>query len=93
MSTLLIKDGRRNKILSKKIKSQIYVTMIHGKKDELVPVSFSRKILSMFKNGIKKAQTKTFLKKLVKGAPLFKKLLLPLYEFSCNCPPVILITI
>jgi len=50
----LIKDGRRNKILSKKIKSQIYVTMIHGKKDELVPVSFSRKILSMFKNGIKK---------------------------------------
>jgi fermentation-respiration switch protein FrsA (DUF1100 family) len=28
--------------------------MVHGKKDELVPVSFSRKVLLMFKNARKK---------------------------------------
>ena len=28
--------------------------MIHGKKDEVVPVSFSRSILSLFKNSKKK---------------------------------------
>ena len=50
----LIKDGRKNKVLSKKIKLPIYVTMIHGKNDELVPVSFSRKILATFVKGIKK---------------------------------------
>ena len=44
----LIKDGRKNKILSKKIRSTITVTMIHGSKDEVVPVSFSRKVLSVF---------------------------------------------
>ena len=37
----LIKDGRKNKVLSKKINSKICVTMIHGKNDELVPVFFS----------------------------------------------------
>ena len=31
----LIKDGRKNKILNKKIKNKIYVTMIHGKKMKL----------------------------------------------------------
>ena len=36
----LIKDGRRNKVLSEKIKSSICVTMIHGKKDSSVPTSF-----------------------------------------------------
>ena len=50
----LIKDGRRNKVLSKKIKSSIYVTMIHGKKDEVVPVSYSKKVLKIFKNKNKK---------------------------------------
>ena len=40
----LIKDGRKNKILNKKIKNKIYVTMIHGKKDEVVPVSYSKKV-------------------------------------------------
>ena len=50
----LIKDGRKNKIMSKKINSEIYVTMVHGKKDELVPVSFSRKVLSIFTNARKK---------------------------------------
>ena len=50
----LIKDGRKNKVLSKKINSKIYVTMVHGKKDELVPISFSRKILSTFTSAKKK---------------------------------------
>ena len=50
----LIKDGRRNKILNKKITSKIYVTMIHGKKDEVVPVNYSKKVLKVFKNANKK---------------------------------------
>ena len=50
----LIKDGRKNKVLSKKIDSKIRVTMIHGKKDKLVPVSFSRKVLSIFIGAKKK---------------------------------------
>ena len=44
----LIKDGRKNKVLSKKINLKINVTMFHGQKDEVVPVSFSRKVLSVF---------------------------------------------
>ena len=50
----LIKDGRKNKILNKKINSQITLTMVHGQKDEVVPVSYSRKVLKMFKNAKKK---------------------------------------
>ena len=50
----LIKDGRKNKILNKIITSKIYVTMIHGKKDEVVPVSYSKKVLKIFKNKNKK---------------------------------------
>ena len=50
----LIKDGRKNKILNRKIKNKIYVTMIHGKKDEVVPVSYSKKVLKVFKNANKK---------------------------------------
>ena len=50
----LIKDGRKNKILSKKIRSKIKVIMLHGSKDEVVPVSFSRKVLSVFSNAQKK---------------------------------------
>ena len=50
----LIKDGRKNKILNKKIKNKIYVTMIHGKKDEVVPISYSKKVLKVFKNANKK---------------------------------------
>ena len=50
----LIKDGRKNKVLNKKINSKIKVTMIHGKKDEVVPVNFSRLVLSVFKNAKKK---------------------------------------
>ena len=50
----LIKDGRKNKILTEKIRSKIKVIMIHGSKDEVVPVSFSRKVLSVFSNAQKK---------------------------------------
>ena len=50
----LIKDGKKNKILSKKIKSKIYVTLLHGRKDEVVPVLFSRKTLRLFINSDKK---------------------------------------
>ena len=50
----LIKDGRKNKILNKKIISKIYVTMIHGKKDQVVPVNYSKKVLKVFKNAFKK---------------------------------------
>ncbi len=54
ISFQLIKDGRRNKVLNKKFESKIKVTMIHGKKDEVVPVSYSRKVLKIFKNAKKK---------------------------------------
>ena len=50
----LIKDGRKNKVLNKKINSKIRVTMIHGQKDEVVPVSYSRKVLKIFKRAKKK---------------------------------------
>ena len=50
----LIKDGRKNKVLNKKINSKINVTMVHGQKDEVVPVSYSRKVLKNFQNAKKK---------------------------------------
>ena len=50
----LIKDGRKNKVLSKKILSKINVTMIHGEKDEVVPTIFSKKVLKIFTKAKKK---------------------------------------
>ena len=50
----LIKDGRKNKVLHKKIYQNINVTMVHGKKDESVPVSYSKKVLKVFRNSKKK---------------------------------------
>ena len=50
----LLRDGRKNKVLNKKIVSKIKVTMIHGEKDEVVPVSYSRKVLKIFQNAEKK---------------------------------------
>ena len=50
----LIKDGRKNKVLNKKINSKIDVTMIHGQKDEVVPVGFSRLVLKVFSEAKKK---------------------------------------
>ena len=54
ISYQLIKDGRKNKVLNKKINSKIQVTMIHGHKDEVVPVVYSRKVLSLFTKAKKK---------------------------------------
>ena len=50
----LIKDGRKNKVFNKKIKSKIYLTMLHGSKDEVVPVTYSKKVLRLFINAKKK---------------------------------------
>ena len=50
----IIKDGRKNKVLQKKINSKIGVTMIHGQKDEVVPVIFSRLVLKVFSKAKKK---------------------------------------
>ena len=54
ISYQLIKDGRKNNILNKKLRSKIYVTMIHGSKDEVVPTIYSRKILKLFNKAKKK---------------------------------------
>ena len=53
----LLRDGRKNKIFNKKIRSKIKVTMVHGQKDEVVPLSYSRKILKIFTNAKKKLVT------------------------------------
>ena len=50
----LIEDGRRNKILNKKIYQNLRVTMVHGSKDKSVPVNYSKKVLKIFKNAKKK---------------------------------------
>ena len=50
----LIKDGRKNRILNQKIKSKIYVVMLHGSKDEVVPQVYSKKVLKIFNNAKKK---------------------------------------
>ena len=50
----LIKDGKKNKVLSKKIKIPINVVMFHGSKDDVVPVSFSKKVLKIFTGAKKK---------------------------------------
>ena len=50
----LIKDGRKNKILNKKIYQNLNVTMVHGSKDKSVPMIYSRKVLKIFKNAKKR---------------------------------------
>ena len=50
----LIKDGRINKVLNKKIYHKLNVTMIHGSKDKSIPVNYSKKVLKIFKNAKKK---------------------------------------
>ena len=50
----IIKDARKNRVLNKKFKNKIIITMIHGSNDEVVPVKFSKKILNLFKNAKKK---------------------------------------
>ena len=50
----LIKDGRKNNVLNKKINTKINITMIHGNKDEVVPLNYSRKVLKIFSKAKKK---------------------------------------
>ena len=45
----LIINGRKNKILNKKINATIPVILFHGLKDKVVPLKFSEKILKLFK--------------------------------------------
>ncbi len=54
ISLQLINDGKKNKVLNKKIYHKLNVTMVHGNKDKSVPVSYSRKVLKIFKNSKKK---------------------------------------
>ena len=77
ITSQLIKDGKKNKVLSKKIKTKINVTMFHGKKDKSVPTSFSKKVLKTFigakkkliiiKNGDHSLSNKKNLKKIILG--------------------------
>ena len=50
----LIKDGKKNRVLNRKINSRINITMIHGQNDEVVPVVFSRYVLKLFNKAKKK---------------------------------------
>ena len=71
----LIRDGKKNKVLSKKINIPIDVIMYHGEKDESVPASFSRKVLKIFtrakkkliiiKKGNHSLSDKTYIKRIV----------------------------
>ena len=50
----LIKDGKKNKVLNRKINLDISVTMIHGQKDEVVPTIYSKLVLKLFTKAKKK---------------------------------------
>ena len=50
----LIKDGRKNKIFNKTFNNKIFLTILHGQKDDVVPISISRKIFKIFTKAKKK---------------------------------------
>ena len=50
----LILDGRKNKISSNKINLKIFISLFHGSNDDVVPLSFSKKILKVCKKAKKK---------------------------------------
>jgi esterase/lipase len=54
ITSQLIKDAKKNKVLNKKIYQNLNVTMVHGSKDKSVPVIYSRKVLKIFTNAKKK---------------------------------------
>ena len=76
----LIKNGRKNKVLDKNINLKIPVTMVHGSKDDAVPVIYSKKVLKLFtkaqkklliiKNGDHSLSNKKALKKIVNALDL-----------------------
>ena len=72
----LIKDGKKNKVLNKKLNLDISVTMVHGQKDEVVPTIYSKLVLGVFtkakkksiiiKNGDHSLSNQSQLKKIIK---------------------------
>ena len=52
----LLKDGRKNKVLNKKINSKIPVFLLHGKQDDVVPLKLSKKIFNIFPKARKKIE-------------------------------------
>ncbi len=50
----IILDGRKNKVLNNKINLKIPITLLHGSKDKVVPLSFSKKVLNVCKKSKKK---------------------------------------
>ena len=50
----LILDGRKNKVLNNKINLKMSIVLFHGTKDEVVPISFSKKIFKIIKKSKKK---------------------------------------
>jgi len=52
----LLKDGRKNKVLNNKINSKIPVFLIHGEKDDVVPLKLSKKIFGIFPKAKKKME-------------------------------------
>ena len=54
ISMQLIKDGRKNKVLNKKINMKIKLSMVHGQNDDVVPISYSKKVMKIFKNAEKR---------------------------------------
>jgi len=50
----LIFDGRKNKVLNNSINLKIPITLLHGLKDKVVPLNFSKKIFDMCKHSKKK---------------------------------------
>ena len=72
----LFLDGRKNKVLNKKINLNIPITLLHGLNDKVVPLNFSKKILQVctkankklikIKNGKHSLSRKIDLKKICK---------------------------
>ena len=83
----LIKDGRKNKIFNKNFNYKIFLTILHGKKDNVVPIFISKRILKIFKyakkkliiikNGDHSLSKKNNLKKLTKEIGLIYNKLRP----------------
>ena len=80
----LIKDGRKNKILNKKINSNIHVTMIHGSKDEVVPQNYSKKVLKIFTKAKKKLIIIKNGDHSLSSKPALKKIILELNKIVSN---------
>ena len=50
----LIKDGRKNTVLNKRINTKVPISLFHGSKDEAVPAKYSKKLIKIFNSNQKK---------------------------------------